>query len=212
MLTARSSCPDADDGLSGVEIEISIETDDASTQAAEGSEEVGTAATTSQTTPVAATRAPVQGMSCDCPCNVLSLTNCLVSRNQILQLLGHAGLRRIFASHGGAGFGLADLGEDDDEDNGIEGGYGSMVGRRRRRRKSPKAEFPKVPSSVGRELMDSGNFGSNEYYRDVLRRRKQKLASRVMSRELGLDSAHDKRGNKLLCQVSKSSHDACSGN
>ncbi|MCJ1393870.1 hypothetical protein MMC18_006746 [Xylographa bjoerkii] len=172
---------DADDGLSGVEIEISIDTDEAPTEAAEAAGEAGTGPT-SQTTPAAATRAPVQ-----------------VSRNQILQLLGHAGLRRIFASHGGASFGLADLDEDDDDD-GMEGGYGSMVGRRRRKRKASKVEFPKVPSDVGRELMNSGNFGSNEYYQDILRRKKQKLARRILSRELGLDAVQDRRGNKLLSQ------------
>ena len=128
-----------------------------------------------------------------------------MSRNQILQLLGHAGLRRIFANHGGATFGLANLDEDDDEvDDGMEGGYGSMVGRRRRKRKTSKVEFPKVPSEVGRELMDSGLFGSNEYYRDVLRRKKQKLARKILSRELGLDIVQDRRGNKLLSQVSES--------
>ena len=129
----------------------------------------------------------------------------LVSRNQILQLLGHAGLRRIFASHGGATFGLANLDEDDDEeeDDSMEGGYGSMVGRRRRKRKASKVEFPKVPSEVGRELMDSGNFGSNEYYQDILRRKKQKPSRRILSRELGLDAIQDRRGNKLLSQVSR---------
>ncbi|MCJ1404199.1 hypothetical protein MMC11_007424 [Xylographa trunciseda] len=174
---------DADDGLSGVEIEISIETGDTSTEAAEASGEARTGAT-SQNTPAAAIRAPVQ-----------------VSRNQILQLLGHAGLRRIFASHGGASFGLADLDEDDDEDDSIEGGYGSMVGRRRRKRKVSTVEFPKVPSDVGRELMNSGNFGSNEYYQDILRRKKQKLARRILSRELALDPLQNRRGDRLLSQL-----------
>ena len=76
-----------------------------------------------------------------------------------------------------------------------------MVGRRRRKRKTSKVEFPKVPSDVGRELMNSGNFGSNEYYRDILRRKRQKLARRVMSRELGLDATQDKRGDRLISQV-----------
>lgn len=128
-----------------------------------------------------------------------------VSRNQILQLLRHAGLRTIFASHGGARFGLAELNgvddDDDDYDDDDDGGHGGMVGRRRRKRKTSKVDYPKVPSKVGQELMDSGNFGSNEYYRDILIRKKQKLAMRIMSRELGRDAVQDRRGNKLLSQV-----------
>lgn len=129
-----------------------------------------------------------------------------VSRDQLFQLLGHTGLRRIFASHGGAWLGLgADEAEDDeDEDDVTVGGYGAMLGRRRRRRRAATpVNFPKVPSDVGRGLMCSGTFGSNEYYQDVLRKKKRKLARRVMHRELGSDTVQDKRLNKLLLQVSK---------
>lgn len=50
--------------------------------------------------------------------------------------------------------------------------------------------------------MDSGTFGSNEYYLERLKRRKTKLASRLMRRELGLDlDARRKRLNMLMAQV-----------
>ena len=126
-----------------------------------------------------------------------------VSRNQILQLLGHTGLRRIFASHGGAWLGLGgDAAEDEDDDDFTARGHGTMLGwGRRRRRAANSVEFPKVPSDVGRELMDSGTFGSNEYYKISLRKRKRKLARRVMSRELGNCTAQGKRANNLLLQV-----------
>lgn len=79
-----------------------------------------------------------------------------------------------------------------------------MLGRRRRRRRAATpVEFPKVPSDIGRELMNSGTFGSNEYYQDIVRKKKRKLARRVMSRELGLDTVHDKRISRLLLQASK---------
>lgn len=135
-----------------------------------------------------------------------------VSRDQILQLLGHTGLRRIFASHGGAWLGLgADEAEDDEDDNDVTvGGYGAMLGRRRRRRRAATpVDFPKVPSDIGRGLMNSGTFGSNEYYHDVLRKKKRKLAGRVMNRELGSDAVQDKRLNRLLLQVSKKIWSIC---
>ena len=62
-------------------------------------------------------------------------------------------------------------------------------------------DFPKVPSDVGRVLMSSGNFGSNEYYQNILRKRKRKLALRLMARELGLDAVQDMTANRLVSQV-----------
>jgi WD repeat-containing protein 23 len=50
--------------------------------------------------------------------------------------------------------------------------------------------------------MDSGTFGSNEYYLERSKRRKSKLASRLMRRELGLEpDARRKRFNMLMAQV-----------
>ena len=111
---------------------------------------------------------------------------------QILQLLGHAGLQRLFANHGASGV-QAILTDDDD------GTFG--VGRRRRRPRTSGPKFPKVPSEQGKKLMDSGTFGSNEYYHDLLRKRKPRLATRLMQRELGIDDSRLKRTNRLMSQV-----------
>ena len=109
-----------------------------------------------------------------------------------MQLLGHAGLQRLFANHGASGV-QAILADDDDST------FGN--GRRRRRRRASGPKFPKVPSEQGKKLMDSGTFGSNEYYRDLLRKRKPRLATRLMERELGIDDPRLKRTNRLMSQV-----------
>ena len=106
-----------------------------------------------------------------------------------MQLLGHAGLRRIFANHTVAG-----SGEDDDNDIGLSG-------RRRRRTKLDPNRFPKVPCEEGRKLMDSGTFGSNERWQDVTKKRKSKLAEQLMYRELGMDENHAAKANRVISQV-----------
>ena len=105
-----------------------------------------------------------------------------------MQLLGHAGLRRIFANHTVAGSG------DDDDDIGLSG-------RRRRRTKLDPNRFPKVPSGEGRKLMDSGNFGSNEVWQDVTKKRNSRLAEQLMYRELDMDGSHAAKANKAISQV-----------
>jgi len=118
-----------------------------------------------------------------------------------MQLLGHAGLRRIFANHraGGAGIPL-DLDEGDDDDT---EGYGGVGTRRRRAGRRPKHRFPAVPSEIGQKLMDDGVFGSSDFYRDNLRKRKTMLARKLMSRELGTDRNHSTRAASAISQVWK---------
>jgi WD repeat-containing protein 23 len=119
---------------------------------------------------------------------------------QIMQLLGHAGLRRIFANQreGGAGITL-DMDEEDDNDDADI--YSSMGTRRRPAKRRMKHEFPAVPNEVGRKLMDGGVFGSSEFYRDNPRKRKTRLARKLMSRELGTDRNHSTRGTSAISQV-----------
>ena len=105
-----------------------------------------------------------------------------------MQLLGHAGLRRIFANHTVAGSG------DDDDDVGVSGP-------RRRRTKLDSNRFPKVPSEEGRKLMNSGIFGNNEPWQDVTKKRKSNLAERLMYRELDMDGNHAVQANKVISQV-----------
>jgi WD repeat-containing protein 23 len=115
-----------------------------------------------------------------------------------MQLLGQAGLRRIFANHTVAG--SEDPNVDDDDDI-LGGGFGGSSGRRWRRTKGDPNRFPKVPSDEGRKLMDNGSFGSSEPWRDVLKKRKSKLARQLMYRELDVDGTHAARANKVISQV-----------
>ena len=114
----------------------------------------------------------------------------LVSRAQILRLLGHAGLRQIL-SHRGVGRFTGD--DDDNEDD-----DGCNYGRRRRRPKGSTVQLPPVPNPEGEKLMDSGIFGTNVHYQDVLRKRKKRVARRLMERELG---ANARRVNSATAQV-----------
>jgi WD repeat-containing protein 23 len=119
-----------------------------------------------------------------------------ITRNQIMQLLGHAGLGRIFAA------GLHrhhHFQDDDDEEESSEPdtGYGDVAPKRRGR---GRAAFQKVPSDKGRELMNTGTFGSNDRTLDSLKRKK-KLAYRVMKRELGLGSdGRQRNATRLIRQ------------
>lgn len=120
---------------------------------------------------------------------------------QIMQLLGHAGLRQLLAQHGSDGTGIAiDAADDDDDD--AEDGYGGLGARRKRRRpKRGKNELPPIPSIQGRALMDDGTFGAREYYRDTLRKRRTSLAGKLMSRETGVGGVPSKMPTKALSQV-----------
>ncbi|RMZ72138.1 wd repeat [Pyrenophora seminiperda CCB06] len=94
--------------------------------------------------------------------------------------------------------------EDDEEDDSDPGtGYDPVVpagtsGRKRRPRGANLYE--KVPSEQGRELMQTGTFGSNVRNVDTIERKK-KLASAIMRRELGLGSdGRQKNATRLLKQ------------
>jgi WD repeat-containing protein 23 len=110
----------------------------------------------------------------------------LVTRDQIMRLLGHRGLRRILTAHGGGQYYAADDSEDEDEERGA-------------------VEFEKVPSEEGRQLMTSGTFGANERPLDSIKRKKR-LASRLLRREMGLGSVGRQRARSgLLRQVRRAS-------
>lgn len=121
-----------------------------------------------------------------------------------MQLLGHAGLRRIFANHRAGGGGITlDL-DEEDEENGDDpdmDGHRGLGTRRRPGVKRPKHKFPAAPSEVGQQLMDGGVFGSSEFYRDNLRKRNKRLARKLMSRELGTDRNHSTRSTSAVAQV-----------
>lgn len=133
-----------------------------------------------------------------------------ITREQIMQLLGHAGLGRIFASDFITAPGRRRRVEDDedeedeeeDEDN--DDGTGYAIGSRgtsgRRRRPRGSAAYEKVPSDQGRELMQTGTFGSNPRQEDTIKRKKR-IAYNIMRRELGLGSdGRQKNSTRLLKQ------------
>ena len=114
-----------------------------------------------------------------------------------MQLLGHAGLRRILANHANGGAGITLQTDQDD----LAEGLGMVGSRRRTRAKRARNKFPDVPSEEGRILMNVGTFGTTEYYRDRLRKRKASLAKRLMSREIGNDREYSTRKPSTLTQV-----------
>ena len=116
-----------------------------------------------------------------------------------MQLLGHAGLRRIFANHraGDSGITL----QLDDGNEIPDDGFGGLATRKRRRAKGSSKRFPPVPSEEGKKLMDGGVFGSNEYYRDITRKRNTRLGKKLMSRELGTGRVQSTRTASVISQV-----------
>lgn len=132
-----------------------------------------------------------------------------ITREQIMQLLGHAGLGRIFASDitpRNARRRMRAVAEDDDddseEDNDPGTGYDPVGPGRtlRNRRPRGRAAFEKVPSEQGRELMNTGAFGSSPRSEDSIKRKKR-LAYNIMRRSLGLGSeGRQKNAQRLLKQ------------
>ncbi|KNG47495.1 WD40 repeat-like protein [Stemphylium lycopersici] len=132
----------------------------------------------------------------------------MITRDQIMQLLGHAGLGRIFAADFTQRSSLRrrrfDDDDDDEEDDSDTGtGYDPVgfTGTSRRRR-GPRGRdlLEKVPSEQGKELMQTGTFGSNPRSEDSLKRKKR-LAYDIMRRELGAGSdGRQKNATRLLKQ------------
>ncbi|KAF1966949.1 WD40 repeat-like protein [Bimuria novae-zelandiae CBS 107.79] len=136
-----------------------------------------------------------------------------ISRDQILQLLGHSGLRQLFATGGFATMGarhrsrlfVDDDDEDEEDDDDDDSDYVEQatgydpVGPRRRGNRG-RAAFGKVPSDTGRDLMNTGTFGGNDRAGDSIQRKKR-LAYQVMQRELGLGSnGRQKNASRLMRQ------------
>lgn len=70
------------------------------------------------------------------------------------------------------------------------------------RQRMPNFAWPKIPSDAGTKLMTSGHFGTNPYYVDRMKKRKEVFAAHLMRRELGIDP-HGvwSRANQSICQV-----------
>lgn len=114
-----------------------------------------------------------------------------------MQLLGHAGLQRLFTNHNTAhseSFGP------DDEDTDLDNAYGGFGNRRRSRPRGAKTKPPSVPSEEGRKLMESGTFGTS-IHSQIRPKIKTQLARSLMSRELGIDRVNSVTTNRLLSHV-----------
>jgi WD repeat-containing protein 23 len=126
-----------------------------------------------------------------------------ITRDQIMQLLGHAGLGRILTSDFTPRGGLRRRRIDEDEEEGGEDSS-SNTGHdpRSRRRAGPRGRdmYEKVPNEQGEELMQAGNFGSNPRKEDTIKRKKR-LAYDILRRELGAGSdGRQKNATRLLKQ------------
>jgi WD repeat-containing protein 23 len=173
---------DAEENLSGVEFEVEITEEDDEDEDEEGEEgEEDTENGGGSPNP----RRPIY-----------------ITREQIMQLLGHAGIGRIFTSDYTSRARIRnprfidDDGDSEDE-NDTETGTGyDPVGPRRKRGRG-RAAFQKVPSEEGQKLMNSGTFGSNYRSEDPIKRRKT-LAHKIMTRELGLGSEGRQRNATRL--------------
>ncbi|KAM5476883.1 hypothetical protein MauCBS54593_000153 [Microsporum audouinii] len=100
----------------------------------------------------------------------------LVTTAQLFRLIGANELHRILQGHGV----LRSRSMEDGANYDIYGLYGN-----RRAKRTGPSKYPKPPSQVGQELMRSGDYGSNPHYVDRLTGRNNKLATRLMYRELG---------------------------
>ncbi|KAJ5377477.1 LEC14B protein [Penicillium cataractarum] len=107
------------------------------------------------------------------------------ARNYLFQLLASGGFREALLANG------LDPGpplEDDDLEEPDEDFILAMTARLAGRRRRPKFVWPKVPSEEGTKLMRSGHFGTEPYYVDRIKKRKEVFATSLMWRELGIDS------------------------
>lgn len=119
-------------------------------------------------------------------------------RRQVILLLQHTAIGRLFQ------FSAEDDDDDDDDEDRLDRAWRP---RRRRRTRPDPDRFPKVPSDVGIDLMNSGTFGVNDVLSnnasldDGLRKRKR-LARRILDRELAVDSEYGQKVNrKIMAQV-----------
>lgn len=125
-----------------------------------------------------------------------SLIHPIVTRSQILRLFGQHGLQDLFRTHHANALGNPPLDNDEEDD-----GYTGRGSRRRRQGRPVPSRYPPIPSEEGRRLMSSGTFGETGFYEDKLRKRKDRLARRLIYRELGVNQDPPARANKLISQV-----------
>ncbi|KAG9597737.1 WD40 repeat-like protein, partial [Aureobasidium melanogenum] len=178
---------DADEGLGPVMIDFETTDDDEGRETTAGAESTSNENEEESSQAETARQQPAR--------QTIALT-----QQQILQLLGNAGLRGLFANVVGQQRGGLVADDDDDYEDDSYLGWHAM-GRRARRPKREGSGYPKVPSEEGKKLMESGTFGTTERLRGTYGR-KRKLAYRNMMRELGVGGyGAQKSANKLISQT-----------
>ncbi|KAJ5965685.1 hypothetical protein N7481_012399 [Penicillium waksmanii] len=117
---------------------------------------------------------------------------------QLFELLASSGLQHILRSNGWSTNIVGDDGDDESDDE-----FDAPFTRRPRPRRTGSADhFPKVPNDKGTELMGGGQFGTNPYFVDRLKKRKGVFATNLMWRELGTESyGLRRRAGQSLSQV-----------
>jgi WD repeat-containing protein 23 len=147
---------------------------------------------------------PIKIVSCSSFCKILCQSpsdhSYTVERSEIFQLLATTGLREMLYSNGWPhGTERDEFGEVEDYDEDV---LSHLIGRRAGRRRRPEFVWPKIPSDAGTKLMASGHFGTNPYYVDRIKKRKEVFATNLMRRELGVDShGVRKRADQSIFQV-----------
>lgn len=131
----------------------------------------------------------------------------LVPAARLFEVLAASGLQHILHSNGwttnlGANLGAGEGEEEDDDDEESDDDYLRAFRHRIRMRRNGGDQFPPVPNPDGIQLMGEGDFGTNEYYVDRLKKRKACFATNLMYRELGVDTyGVRKRADSFLAQV-----------
>lgn len=111
-----------------------------------------------------------------------------------MRLLSQVGLQRLFSNRITSRSGTLNA----DEDNDFEDGYGGPGVRRKRQ---PKVKPPSTLNGEDKKLMADGDFGENEYFKEILDKRKPLFVTRLMNRELGISRYSSTKTNKLISQV-----------
>ena len=193
---------DAEDGLSGVEIEVEVDDEDGEEDTVTAESEDG--ATNQGPATDGSRRSRIQGMSRICKLvQGKSDQDDLQVPAQIVQMLGQRNLRQLLTRYRPGNQGTTLISDDDDDDGEEDGANDVEPGpRRRTRRQKPKNnQLPAVPSKEGRRLMNGGVFGASQCYKDNSRQRQPRLANRLMDRETGCDGLSFLKYPRNIAQV-----------
>ncbi|KAJ5124189.1 uncharacterized protein N7515_008014 [Penicillium bovifimosum] len=122
----------------------------------------------------------------------------------LFELIAASGLQHLLHSYGWTTAMDEHEGEqwEPDEDDPGDEAFMSLFRYRPRARGSGEApKYPPVPHPEGKKLMREGHFGVDEHYVDRLKKRKNALATRLMWRELGVDTyGVQKRAGQSISQ------------